>query len=405
MMKRSVAILLLLATSLAVPAGAQTPLALENIGQRLDNEDARMIGRGGWGMAVDDSTHPGFKNLASLYAVRKVALNFSAYGDHAVSRDDHGERTTERVFTPDFRVALPVIKGRLAVTAGYVVDRSTQFDTSVDSTWQVWDDEVKGQVQFLRDGSTFRVPLGAAFSPWRGVSLSAALNLQRGTLRESRYDVLRDPASLIGFPLYQTNLLIQEDAYTGTSATFGALLAPVRAVRWGLAYTPAYDLDVDRKLEVGGVALRRNEAFTLSMPAEIRAGMVVALRGRWRLGGDYQYQDFKDFSGNEAWAADMETEHTLSLGLERRRAYERHGGMNNLPLRLGVRMRTWAYRVGGAPVDETTFSAGTGFPFHGDLGQLDVAFSYSQVGDLEKNGMRSHVLRFSISVTGLERWW
>ena len=68
-------------------------------------------------------------------------------------------------------------------------------------------------------------------------------------------------------------------------------------------------------------------------------------------------------------------------------------------------MRTWAYKVGGAPVDETTFSAGTGFPFHGDLGQLDVALSYSMVGDLEDNGMQSRIVRLTISVTGLERWW
>ncbi len=405
MMKRSILILSVLSLAWSGTAGAQTPLALGNIGQRLDNEDARMIGRGGWGMAVDDSTHPGFKNLASLYAIRKVALNFSVFGDNAVSEDDHGERTTDQVFTPDIRVALPVIKGRLAVTAGFVVDRSTQYDTSVDSTWQVWEDEINGQVQFLRDGSMFRVPLGAAFAPWRGLSLSAAVNMQRGTLRESLYDVLRDPASLVGIPLYQTNLLVQEDTYSGTSATFGALFSPLKGVRFGGAYTPAFDLDVARKLEVGGVAQRRNTAFTLSMPAEIRAGLAVTLKGRWRMGADYQYQDFKDFRGNEAWAADMETEHTLSLGLERHRAHERHGGMGNLPLRLGVRMRTWAYKVGGAPVDETTFSAGTGFPFHGDLGQLDVALSYSMVGDLEDNGMQSRIVRLTISVTGLERWW
>ncbi|PIV80481.1 hypothetical protein COW53_09420, partial [bacterium CG17_big_fil_post_rev_8_21_14_2_50_64_8] len=61
-MKR-IALLLPLCLLLGATAEAQTPLALTNIGQRLENEDARMTGRGGWGMAVDDSTHPGFQNL------------------------------------------------------------------------------------------------------------------------------------------------------------------------------------------------------------------------------------------------------------------------------------------------------------------------------------------------------
>lgn len=389
----------------AASASAQTPLALTNFGQRLDNEDARMAGRGGWGMAVEDSTHPGFKNLASLTAVDKVALNFSAYGDHTKSEDAHGERVTDRVFTPDIRVALPVIKGRMAVTAGFVVDRSTQYDTSVDSTWTAWDDTISGKVQFLRDGSTFRVPLGIAFSPRDGLSLSAALNLQRGTLRESFYNLFQDPASLTGFPLYQTDLLVQEDTYSGTSATFAALLRPAGRIRLGVSWTPAYDLDVDRKIEMGGVAQRAHDHMTYAMPAEYRGGLEVLLQDRWKAGADYQWQDFKEFSGQDAWAADMETEHTLSMGIERIRAHARHGGWDNLPVRLGVRLRTWAYRMGGNQVHETTFSAGTGFPFRGDLGQLDVALSYSMVGDLADNGMQSRVVRLTISVTGLERWW
>jgi len=404
-MKRMTILLLVAVLLVSGSVLAQTPMALTNIGQRLDNEDARMTGRGGWGMAVDDSTHPGFRNLASLYAVDKVALNFSAFGDQASSKDNHGSRTTDNVFTPDIRVALPVIKGRLAVTAGFVVDRSTRYETSVDSTWQAWTDTVAGKVQFLREGSMFRVPLGLAFAPMEGISLGAALNLQRGTLRESFYNLLQDPASLTGIPLYQTNLLVQEDTYSGTSATFAALLRPTDRLRLGFSATPGYDLDVARKNEMGGVSQLSLQAFTYAMPAEYQAGMEIALKGRWRLGGDYQWQDFTAFRGEEAWEAEMQTEHTLSVGVERVRASARHAGWSNLPLRMGLRSRTWGYLVGGHPVRETTFSAGTGFPFRGDLGQLDVALSYSMVGQLADNGMQSRILRLTISVTGLERWW
>ena len=92
---------LLLVWGVSLPALAQTPFALYNIGQRTTIDDARMVGRGGWGMAVSDSLNPGFKNLASLYSLRHLVLKFTGYGDNIESRDTRGERKNSRVYTPD----------------------------------------------------------------------------------------------------------------------------------------------------------------------------------------------------------------------------------------------------------------------------------------------------------------
>lgn len=399
------ALAVLLAGSLATAGLAQTPFALTNIGQRLDNDDARMTGRGGWGLAVDDSLHPGFKNLASLYSVRHVALDFTAIGDKVLSEDQGGERTSYRTYAPAMRVALPVVMGRLAVTAGFVVDRSTQWTTAVDGSWEAWSDTISGVTEFQRRGSMFKVPLGVAYSPLQGLSLGASVNLQRGTLRESLYNFLQSPATLTGTPLYSSNLLTYSDEYSGTSVTAAFLFSPHSRISVGGSYTPAHDVDVDRKIEMGGLAQRSRSSFVLGMPEEMGLGIQARLIGRWRVGADYQLQKFSAFTGPEEWRSAMQDEKTLSLGLERARASERRGGWSNLPLRLGLRSRAWAYQVGGGEVRETTFSAGTGFPFRGEMGQMDVALSYSLVGDLQDNGLESRVIRLSISVTGLERWW
>jgi len=108
--------------------------------------------------------------------------------------------------------------------------------------------------------------------------------------------------------------------------------------------------------------------------------------------------------------ADMEDEYGFSAGLERMKGYKRRGGMGNLPIRLGVSYKRWAYGVGGADdkaasIEEKTVSIGTGFPFRQNLGELDVAVSYGVIGELEKNGLESEIWRLTISVTGLERWW
>ena len=101
----------------------------------------------------------------------------------------------------------------------------------------------------------------------------------------------------------------------------------------------------------------------------------------------------------------MQDEYAWTAGLERVQAGERRGGANNLPLRLSTGYHRWAYEIGGQPVDEWTWAGGTGFPFRGDMGQLDVALSYSTIGAREKNGHESSVWRLTVSVTGLERWW
>ena len=84
-----------------------------------------------------------------------------------------------------------------------------------------------------------------------------------------------------------------------------------------------------------------------------------------------------------------EDEYAWTAGLERIQARERRGGADNLPLRLSVGFHRWSYGIGGQPVDEWTYAAGTGFPFRGDLGQLDVALSYGRIGVVDLNDTRA----------------
>ena len=93
------------------------------------------------------------------------------------------------------------------------------------------------------------------------------------------------------------------------------------------------------------------------------------------------------------------------MGIERKPARVRRGGANNLPLRAGYTRKQWGYAINGEPVIEETFSLGTGFPFRGNLGQLDMALSFGTIGDMGTNQMESSYWRFTLSVVGLERWW
>ncbi len=392
-----------------LPASAQTPFALDNIGQKIDADDARMVGRGGWGMAVVDSMHPGFKNIAGLASLHHIALKYTGYGEQVKSKNSEDSRESFRTLSPDVRVGIPVIKGRLAVTAGFKVGRSMQYDSMMDSSWSLGGgtavDSISLSRQFKRAGTMLTVPLGVAIELADGISVGGTVGLSNGTIRETLFHRYYGPATIDGDQIYSSSERVQEDKFSGTNTTYSLLFSRWDWLKFGASLTPEYTLDVDRKVELGGVGTRILSTYEMTVPAEYRAGVEFKLNNRWRLGGDAQLQDFKDFKGREDWVGAMENEYTLGLGFERLRAQARHGGLGNLPLRFGVQYRQWGYWVGENPVEEKTISIGTGFPFNHDLGQLDVAFSYSKVGELAKNGLESDVFRFTLSMTGLERWW
>ncbi len=393
----------------ALPAAAQSPFAITNMGQRVDPEDARMIGRGGWGMALSDSLNPGFKNLAGLASLRMVAIKFTGYGDHVKSEDNLGvERTTNRTLSPDIRVGLPIIKGKLAFTTGFEITRSSEYATLAENTWYAWDDTLTGNEQFIREGTLWSVPMGLAWQVRPGLAVGASVGLVRGTIRESvvmNFPTPNNGATSNPAPLYGSNGRVQEDEYTGTATTLALHARPLEGLQVGASWRKNHSLDVDRKVSLGNVGERYFSQWEYNIPDEYRAGFDLHLRGRWHLGADYQRMEFTDYHGRDDWKDDLETEYTLSAGLERVQAHERHGGRNNLPLRLGYQYRQWGYRVAGEPVQERFFSVGTGFPFRQQLGNLDVALSYGTIGNLEDNGGRSKVWRFTMSFTGLEKWW
>lgn len=355
----------LLAVLIPALAGGQTPFALENLGQKIDTDDARMVGRGSWGMAVYDSVNPGFKNIAGLSALRHVGLKFTGYGEKVVSEDADGSRKTNRTLAPDLRIGLPVIKGRLAFTAGFRVDRSMQFTTFADTTYEANDDELVTKEEFIREGTLFEIPLGLAWRPVDQLAVGGTLGMRRGTIKETFSQYFLEPTSLSGVPLYLSNARDVNDEFTGLASTWSLLWLGSDPLRFGASYTPSHDMDVHRTVTLVGVAARGVQDFTLRMPTEMKAGFQFDLSDRWRLGGDYQWQEYSRFSGAPEWSVGLEDEVTYSFGFERKPAYARHGGWNNLPLRVGASFRHWAFQVEEPPSTRRPSVWGPGSPSGG----------------------------------------
>ncbi len=392
------------AVSIALPAGAQSPLSLVNIGQPTLGGDARLEGRGGWGMAESDTLAPAFKNLAGLPGLRRVALSVSGFGETIASSGPEGTRDNRRVMAPDLRLAVPLRSGRAVFTAGFRARRSTQYDVTVSRAWTVAGDTVAlGDEQFVREGTQFAVPLGATCSITPALALAAGLSLERGAIREriSHYflDALDSLATL------RSSRLVREDRFAGLSATLSARYAPLPGFALGAAWSPGWDCDVTREVETLNVVGSADTSYTLRMPPAWSLGASWRLAQRWSIGADYDLRQFSRLTGRPDWESDLTDEWFLALGCERSGSQVRRGGWRNLPLRLGATVGRWGYRVGGEDVREWRVAAGTGFNFRDGGGRVDLAVSYGRVGSRERNGYGDEVWRLAVSVIGLEKYW
>ena len=91
----------LIACSLPVAdAPAQTPFALQGLGQNVETGSARDTGRGGWGLADRDTLVPGALNQAALADLRYAQLLFSGRGVRTLDSGPERDRTTWRTQLP-----------------------------------------------------------------------------------------------------------------------------------------------------------------------------------------------------------------------------------------------------------------------------------------------------------------
>ncbi len=393
-LRRFAVLALLLA---ATTARAQNPFVLVGPGEDISSGSARVSGRGGWGMAESDTLSPSFLNPAALGDLRKFAVMFGGFGETSVAEGVLLERRSYRTFLPEVRLAIPLDRGQLSLHSGFSVRRSAQYRTEVSVAWDWEGTQIRGYERVIRDGTLFHVPLGLGWRAASWLALGAGVDWVWGPMREELAHVAIDTLGAV-----LPNALIEEDIFGGVTATFSALLEPPGPFSLGFNYTLAHDSDVEHKVSLGGVSGRLESDGTARMPDEARAGLQVDLGPSWRVGADAKLARWSTFEGIAEWEAILRDEWTFAVGIERRLSFQPLNRGYVTPIRAGYSWRRWASEVGGAPVDEQTWSVGTGFPLSNRMGTVDLGLSYFLLGDQDANGLTTQGWRLALSVTGLE---
>jgi len=410
-MRRTVYCCALILLSGVGTVSAQSPFALVHLGPDVSAVDARIDGRGGWGVAETDTVLPNFANLAGLTGLTKVGIVISGYGNLMTSTADGAERRLSEVRTPSVRAVVPFRHGGLVFTTGFRSMRATQFDVREDAVFEILDPDTgeimetwDGLRYRLREGTQFEIPLGFGYRIHDRLSFGASLNLVGGVVRE------RLTESFIGTDVENAvtpgiNSQVIEDAFDGVSTTWSLSAAPVDRIRVGLTYTTAHHWSVSQTQDMLGLPGETVVNYEIRIPEILTAGAQVELSDRWRVGGEYEAQPFSSLSGRDDWADISVDAWRVGFGFERIESHQRRGGWANYPLRMGVSLRRLPYTMLGETIDEKRIAMGTGIPFRNLSGHLDLALSYHWTGDQAKHGVENRGWRLSVSLAGLEKWW
>lgn len=395
-------LLTLVAAGPAASARADSIFGLSFFGSPLPAGDARIGGRAGMGLAYRDSLNPAVLQATQLPDLARVTVGVTNLFERRGSEDEFGSLTRWGLVTPSIRAGFPLL-GRAGIGVGFSARRATQW--TLERPYEEGSDDLE---IIEREGTQFDVPLLLGVRLHEKLVVGTGLHLERGTVR-MRY--LIDLAAAGETDPLET----REDVYDGITPEVSVAVYDLGPVSLAGHWIAGFDADV--KVSQRGVALsnREDSERTDSMPARWGLGTRVALGDVWSVGADYTVQEWSQYEGRsftydengvfdpDGTASPLQDETAWRVGLERESV--RVGLRYTTPLRVGAYSRRWHYQLAGNDLTEWGVTVGTGITLRAGWARTDFAIGYSQIGDTGENGVTESVLRFSLSVTGGERWY
>lgn len=134
---------------------------------------------------------------------------------------------------------------------------------------------------------------------------------------------------------------------------------------------------------------------------EMGAGVELKPRDGWRLAFDWTRQAWSEVDAPSPVDELVDVDR-MGVGVEWTPST---GGGLRWPVRLGYRTeRLHALDGGGREIREHALSGGSGFSFADGRGEFDWFLEYAWRGEADISEFREQVVRFGVTLTGLEEW-
>ena len=262
---------------------------------------------------------------------------------------------------------------------------------------------------FRGSGGLSTLALALSWRPYSDLAIGGKISYIYGRIGQIREVDFADPS-------FTDSYVDRSWYHSGYDLTFGATLRDVgeflgmpslSPLQLGAVVNTSSRLDVtEEQLYTSGgyTDTLRTRHGKSSLPLGIGAGVSFPLSRQLLLAGDCFWQQWSHaefFSGSDA---KLRNTFRASIGMETRPGRERSTFFDLLIYRAGIAYRQDYVEVGGHPVNEWTFTAGTALPI-GPESLLNIGLQAGLRGNIDTNIQRDTIFRLSVSVTASEEWF
>ncbi|NUM79391.1 hypothetical protein HUU42_01195 [bacterium] len=354
----------------------------------------RALGMGGVTIAVPSYTTVNFYNPAALYGVNMARFEAGVFTEGTNTRNGISSVNSSTANVNHIAFALPFGK-RLA--AGIHLSRYSRvgYDfTVIGSTF----DGYTYREKFKGDGGIQMIGLTFAGRVYDSLSIGLSTQYLFGSIDrtwkldwedENFFDTedLRDE-HVKGGRLVLGALYSKEKFNVGTFIGFKAGLT-----------NDVTDLTVNG--DTVGVVSR-----DMDFPLEFGFGGIYRLNKIYSIGMDFVYTGWKSVQLDEQ-DLDFRNATKISIGAEKGPDPSISATfLERMTFRAGAYYQTlYSKNASGKYAGEYFFTTGFGLPFNRDRHLLSFAFEIGKRGSVPKNNVREIITRFSLSISGGERWF
>lgn len=393
MIKRITLIAILIITLCIQSGWAESVFSFYGMGETIYPVDTRSRAMGGVGIADHHHFNLSSINPAIPISQTNVTMNFSYMPEsRKVLNQDNDINLTDTNF-PLLKLVIPTFYGvRVSLGASQIIDSdySISEEKTIPNTDELYIEKIQG------NGALYKSSLGVSRKVMDRLSLGVEFSYYFGTKEDAWIKDFEDGKYIDTEDKIENSIL-------GTGFGIGALIQPMENLHLGVVYNPMPSLDVD-KTSTHVYDITTTENVDIELPASYGIGLSYNVNEKFRVASDLFINNWEDFSVNNAQMEDFINTTRIGIGMEYvSNANSNRSYWQRVPLRVGFYRQNWYYELNGESITENFVTAGFGLPL-GDRGMLDMGFELGMRGNEETHGIEEQVFRFSLSLSGYEKW-
>lgn len=271
---------------------------------------------------------------------------------------------------------------------------------------------------FTGDGGLNQIFWGNGFNITN--NLRAGIDITYLFGKSSRSSMIYYPDSVFIFGTKVENTITGGDFIFDYGLQYDININSKTQATIGLTYANKFNLNSDRsylsKTLNGGfngevedvkdtIEYIPDEAGTIVVPQRFGIGMVVKKHGKWLVGADFEWQNWKEFSVfdvtdtlSNSWrltvGGEFIPDHTNISSLFKRITY-----------RAGLKYNQSYLNFGGTKINEFGISFGFGFPMKKSKTGIDLGFEIGRRGTTVNNLIQENYLNVFLGVSIQEHWF